>query len=150
MKKTLLIAGAAALLAVSAPSAFAQSYYGGSPYFRAPSGYAEYVRQMRACQRHAREHQELGQVHAEEHYEGLESRGDHRDLHDDLDAAHDAYHADHPRADFCNRYYTQRYRPAYRYGYPQNGYGYNYGNGYYNYNNGYYNNGLSFGFSYGR
>jgi len=138
MKTTLAIA-AGLLLATATTSAFAQPYYGGRQIYRTPSPYAEYVRQMRACQRHAQEHRELGQVHADEHYEGMESWDDHRDLHDELEEAHDAYHADHPRADFCNRYMS-RYRPAYRSGYP-----YGYGNA-----PGYYNNGMSFGFSYGR
>jgi len=144
MLKTLAIA-AGLLLATSATSAFAQPYYGGRQYYRAPSMYGEMVRQMRACQRHGQLHEELGEVHQDEHYQGFQYRGDHRDLHDELGEAHDAYHADHPRADFCNRYYNQ-YQPSYRYGYPSAPYGY--GNSY-GYAPGYYNNGMSFGFSFG-
>jgi len=62
----------------------------------------DYFRQLRACQRHERLHEELGAAHAEEHYQGMESRADHRDLHDALEDAHDAYHDDHPRADNCD------------------------------------------------
>ena len=138
MKTTLAIA-AGLLLATATTSAFAQPYYGGRNY-AAPSQYGEYVRQMRACQREARLHAELGQVHQDEHYQGLESRGDHRDLHDELEGAHDQYHYDNPRADLCNRYMQpNRYAPRYGFGYSQdryggNGYG---GNGYGGYNNGY-------------
>ena len=146
MKTTLAIA-AGLLLATATTSAFAQPYYGGRQIYRTPSPYAEYVRQMRACQRHAREHAELGQAHADEHDEGFDSRGDHRDLHDELGEAHDAYHADHPRADFCNRYMSNPYRP--RNGYPQSGYGgYGYNGSGYGYNNGY--GGYGYGYGYGR
>jgi hypothetical protein len=148
--KTLLVATAGALLlAASAGSASAQPYNGGWGYNRGPGSYADYVRQVRACQRHARLHAELGAEHAEEHHEGFDSRGDHRDLHDALGEAHEAYHEDHPRADFCDRFMRQnRYAPAYgsapayRYGYPSGAYGYDYRPGY--------QNGWSLGFSYGR
>ena len=55
MKKTLAIA-AGLLLATATSSAFAQPYYGERQSFRAPSSYAESIRQMRACQRYARLH----------------------------------------------------------------------------------------------
>jgi len=86
----------------------------------------------------------LGAAHAEEHYQGMESRGDHRDLHDALEDAHDAYHDDHPRADFCDglaRSNPYRSNPN-RYGYQEGGYG----SGYYQPNYGR----LSFGFGFGR
>ena len=144
MKKFAVIAGAL-LLASTASSAFAQGYYRTPGYYGAPwRGYAapwrgnlDYFRQLRACQRHEREHEALGAAHAEEHYEGLESRGDHRDLHDALEDAHDAYHAEHPRADFCDGL-TGSYR------YDNRGYGY--GGGY----GPYYGGGLQFGFGFGR
>src|SRR5262245_50069949 len=105
--KTILVSAAAAatLLAGSVTSASAQPYgYGGSywgsrPYAR--MSYAEFFRQLRACQRHDRLHRELGREHLYEHEEGLESRGDHDDLHGALGEAHDEYHYDHPRADLC-------------------------------------------------
>src|SRR6266446_3156435 len=134
MKKTLLIAGA--LLLATASSAFAQGYspyYGGRANYGRQNAYTEYFRQLRACQRHERLHEELGAAHAEEHYQGMESRGDHRDLHDALEDAHDAYHDDHPRADFCDglaRSNPYRSNP-YGYGYQNGGYGYGYGPGTY-------------------
>jgi hypothetical protein len=139
MKKTLLIAGAL-LLATTATSAFAQGrpYYGGGyGYYGGAGSYADSVRQLRACQRHARLHRELGAEHAEEHAEGLEGPGDHHDLHEALEDAHEAYHEDHPQADLCNRIgYANRYRAnPYPYGYVRNGY---------------YGNGMSFGFGLGR
>ena len=142
MKKLLIATAGALLFAASAGSAFAQPYYGGWGYRDGPGSYADYVRQLRACQRHARLHAELDAEHAEEHDEGFDSRGDHRDLHHALDEAHEAYHEDHPRADFCDRFMRgSRYVPAYRYGYPYDGYGYA---------PSYYENGLRFGFSFGR
>jgi len=140
--KTILISAAAAtaLLAGSVSTASAQpyggSYWGSRPYARMSS--VEFFRQLRACQRHARLHRELGREHLYEHEEGLESRGDHDDLHGALGEAHDAYHYDHPRADFCDRMMTaSRYRDPYgywnrTYGNPGYGYGFGaYGNGYY-------------------
>ena len=139
MNKFLIATAGALLLAASAGSAFAQPYYGGRGYRNGPGSYAEYVRQLRACQRHDRLHAELGAEHAEEHNEGFDSRSDHRDLHEDLEAAHDAYHADHPRADVCDgMMHGSRYAPAYRYGYASPGYGYGYAPS------------NSFGFWYGR
>jgi hypothetical protein len=120
--KSILIsaAAAAALLAGSVSTATAQTYdYGGSywgsrPYARMSS--VEFFRQLRACQRHARAHRELGREHALEHDEGLYSRGDHDDLHGALGEAHEQYHYDHPRADFCDRMISaSRYRDPYRY-----------------------------------
>src|SRR6266478_8992025 len=108
MKKTLLIAGA--LLLASASSAFAQGYnpyYGGRAYYGRQNAYTDYFRQLRACQRHERLHEELDAAHAEEHSQGLESRADHRDLHDALEDAHDAYHDDHPRADNCDEHTSE-------------------------------------------
>jgi hypothetical protein len=143
MKKLLIATAGALLFAASAGSAFAQPYYGGGGYRSGPGAYADYVRQMRACQRHARLHAELGAEHTEEHREGIDSRDDHRDLHDALGEAHEAYHEDHPRADLCDRYMSgTRYAPAYRYGYPSGRYGYNYAPGY--------QSGLSLGFQFGR
>ena len=144
MKKTLIIAGAL-LLATSAGSAFAQGrpYYGGGyGYYGGANSYRDYVRQMRACQRHERLHRELDAEHAEEHAEGLGGPADHRDLHDTLGEAHEMYHEDHPRADLCDSMdYSQQYR----------GNGYGYGSAPYRYgSNGYYGNGLSFGFAFGR
>jgi hypothetical protein len=144
MKKTLLIASA--VLLATAGAASAQSYYGGygyRGYYGSPSSYGDYVRQMRTCQRHAQLHRELDAEHADEHDQGFYGPGDHRDLHEDLDEAHDAYHADHPSADFCNSYGYDRPAPyRYRsYGY-NNGYGYGYAPNAYG--------GMSFGFSYGR
>ena len=150
MKKTLLIAGA--LLLASASSAFAQGYNpyyggynGGRAYYGRQNSYTDYFRQLRACQRHEGLHEELGGAHADEHYQGLESRGDHRDLHGALGDAHDAYHDDHPRADYCDG--LARSNPYGRNG----GYGgYGYGNapgyGY----GGNYGGGMSFGFGFGR
>ena len=139
MKKSLLTA--VALLLASASSAFAQGYspyYGGQSYYGRSGSYGDYVRQQREERRHARVHQELDAVHADEHYQGLDSRADHRDLHDTVEDAHDAYHYDHPRAG------AARSNP---YGYE----GYGYGNGYgYGSNNYYGNNGMSFGFGFGR
>src|SRR5437868_7534605 len=79
MKKTLLIAGAL-LLTTVASSAFAQGYYGGSygGYYGRSSPYVDYARQMREERRHARLHQELDSLHAYEHYQGFDSRADHR------------------------------------------------------------------------
>jgi hypothetical protein len=46
----------------------------------------------------------------------LDSRGDHRDLHGALDEAHEAYHDDQPRADYCDRVIqTYRYRNPHGY-----------------------------------
>ena len=135
MKKFAVIAGAL-LLASTASSAFAQGYYR-TPGYYGSRGNLDYFRQLRACQRHEREHEALGAAHAEEHYEGLESRGDHRDLHGALEEAHDAYHAEHPRADFCDGL-TSRYR---------------YDNRRYSYRSGYgpyYGGGMQFGFGFGR
>jgi hypothetical protein len=148
MRKTLLIAGA--LLLASASSAFAQGYnpyYGGRGYYGRQNAYTDYFRQLRACQRHERLHEELDAEHADEHYQGMESRGDHRDLHDAIDEAHDAYHDDHPRADYCDG--LARSNPYGRTGGYQDdgyGYGYGYGPGYYRPNYG----GMSFGFGFGR
>src|SRR5690349_3905393 len=98
MKKTLLIASA--ILLATAGAASAQSYYGGygyrgsygsdgyRGYYGSLRSYADFVRQMRACREHARLHRELDAEHAEEHAQGFEGPGDHRDLHDDLDEAH--------------------------------------------------------------
>lgn len=143
MKKTLLIAGALLLAATSATSALAQGrpYYGGGYYNARPNPYTQYFRQLRESQRHARLHEELGEAHAEEHYEGLGSRGDHRDLHGALGEAHDAYHYDHPRADYWDG--LARMNRPYN-GYGQGSYGYGYGQYHY------YGNGMSFGFSFGR
>ena len=77
MKKTLLIAGA--LLLATASSAFAQGYnpyYGGRADYGRQNAYTDYFRQLRACQRHERLHEELDAAHADEHGEGLQSRGD--------------------------------------------------------------------------
>ena len=141
MKKTLLIVGAL-LLATSASSAFAQGYrpyYGGQSYYGGSDYNGGYARQLREERRDARVHQELDALHADEHYQGLDSRGDHRDLHDSIEEAHDAYHYDHPGVGYSGS------NPS-RYG------GYGYGNapsyGYGNYSG--YGNGMSFGFSYGR
>lgn len=132
MKKTLIIAGA--LFFATASSAFAQGWgyqggYGGQGYSGHDS-YRDYVRQMRACQRHERLHEALGEEHAEEHAEGLDSRAYHRDLHGVLGQAHEAYHEDHPRSDFCdNAGYTSRYRGNGGYGsnpYGSSNYGYGY------------------------
>lgn len=144
--KTILVsaAAAAALLAGSVTSVSAQPYYGGPRSF-ARMSYTEYFRQLRACQRHARLHRELGGEHRSEHDEGLYSRGDHDDLHGALDEAHEAYHYDNPRSDFCDRMIqSSRYRDPYGYwnrnygnsgygfGAYRNGYGYGFGsNGYY-------------------
>jgi len=90
----------------------------------------------------------LDAAHAEEHSQGMESRADHRDLHDALEEAHDAYHDDHPRADSCDglaRSNPYRGNPN-RYGYQEGGYGYGYGPGNYQPNYG----GMSFGFGFGR
>ena len=144
---TILVSAAAAatLLASSVTTASAQPY-GGS--YWAPRSYArmssiEFFRQLRACQRHERLHRELGREHLYEHEEGLESRGDHDDLHGALGEAHDAYHYDRPLADFCDRMISaSRYRDPYRYWnrtYGNSGYGYGFGaygndngpNGYY-------------------
>ena len=142
--KTILVsaAAAAALLAGSVSSASAQPYSGG-PRSYARMSYTEFFRQLRACQRHDRLHREFGREHAYEHDGGLESRGDHRDLHGALGEAHGAYHYNNPRADFCDRMIrSSRYRDPYRYwnrnygnyGYGSgaygNGYGRTYGNGY--------------------
>lgn len=135
--KTILVSAAAAatLLAGSVTSASAQPYWGG-PRAYARMSHTEFFRQLRACQRHDRLHRELGGEHAHEHDHGLESRGDHRDLHGALDEAHGAYHYDNPRADFCDRIIrSSRYRDPYgywnrTYGRYGNGYGYGaYGNG---------------------
>ena len=137
MKKLMVIAGAL-LLASTASSAFAQGYYRTPGYYGGPSrGYLNYYRQLRACQRHGRLHEELGAAHAEEHQEGLESPGDHRDLHDALEEAHEAYHADHPRADMCDGLTA-------RYGFGDRAYGSYYGG---SYGPSY---GMRFGFGFGR
>ena len=136
--KTILIsaAAAAALFAGSATSASAQPYWGGGYRSYGPSSYADYYRQLRACQRHNRVHRELDREHDYGHYEGLESRGDHRDQHDALDEAHEAYHYDNPRSDFCDRMnYSSRYRNPYGYGNPNYGSGFGFGFG--TYGNGY-------------
>ena len=144
MNKMLIVAGTL-ILAAATNSAIAQPWRGhdrGYGYYGGAGSYRDYVRQLRACQRHARVHEELDAEHAEEHDEGLEGPGDHRDLHDALGGAHEQYHEDHPRADICNAMgYGSRYGAPTGYGY---GYGYapgydpNYGNGY------------SFGFGFGR
>ena len=148
MKTTLLIAGA--LLLASASTAFAQGYnpyYGGRAYYGRQNAYTDYFRQLRTCQRHEQLHEELDAAHAEEHYQGLESRGDHRDLHGVIDEAHDAYHDDHPRADYCDG--LARSNP-----YRNNSYGYGYREGGYGNEPDYYRpsygNGMSFGFAFGR
>src|SRR5438067_303924 len=134
MRKSLIIIAGALLLGTVATSASAQGwpYYGGGyggaygAYrgYGGPGAYRNYARQLRACQQHERLHQELGAEHAEEHWQGLDSYGDHYDLHGALDDAHDAYHDDHPRADLCEgmgspRYYQPNYgyAPGYGYGY---------------------------------
>ena len=145
--KTLLVSAAAAatLLAGSITSASAQPYGGGAywgsrPYARV--SYTEFFRQLRACQRHDRLHRELGREHLDEHEEGLESRGDHADLHGALDEAHDQYHYDHPRADFCDRMIrASRYRDPYGYWNRTYGSGYGFGYGFGAYGNGYRPNG---------
>src|SRR5262249_31143496 len=123
----------------------------GYGYNDGAGSYRDYVRQLRACRQHDRLHRELGAEHSQEHAEGLESRGDHRDLHDALEEGHDAYHADHPRADICdamgwsNRNSGSAYRNygnPYPYRYAPNGYSYG--------PSGYYGNGLSFSFGFGR
>ena len=141
--KTILVSAAAAatLLASSVTTASAQpyggSYWGPRSYARMSS--IEFFRQLRACQRHARLHRELGREHLYEHEEGLESRGDHDDLHGALGETHDAYHYDHPRADFCDRMIRSfRYRDPYGYwnrNYGNRDYGYGFG-GYWNGNTG--------------
>src|SRR5262245_21965168 len=104
MKTTLLIASAM-LLATAATYGSAQGYgaygYYGGGYgnYGSPGSYREFVQQWRACQRHERLHRELNAEHAQEHADGLEGPGDHRDLHDTLGEAHDMYHEDHPRSD---------------------------------------------------
>ena len=137
--KTILVSAAAAatLLAGSATSASAQTF-GGNPYWGRPyarMSSVEFFRQLRACQRHARVHRELNREHRYEHDEGLYSRGDHRDLHGALGEAHDRYHYDHPRADFCDGIIlSSRYRNPYRYwmrNYGNRDYGYGFG-GYWN------------------
>ena len=132
--KTYLVSAAAgaALLAGSSASASAQPYWGGGYRSFAPMSSAEYFRQLRACQRHDRTHRELGQEHAYEHGTGgVQSRGDHYDQHGALDGAHEAYHDDNPRADFCNRMIrSSRYRDPYGYWnrtYGRSGYGYGFG-----------------------
>ena len=127
--KSILVSAAAvaALFAGSLSSASAQPYWGPRHYSPRMS-YTEFFRQLRACQRHERVHRQLGREHAHEHYDGLESRGDHRDLHGALGEAHDAYHYDNPRADFCDRMIrSARYRNPYRHW--NRTYG-NYGQGY--------------------
>ena len=130
MKKFLLMAGAALLLSAPVDAAFAQGwrggdYYSGRGYYAGRDNYAGYYRFLRECQRHNRAHQELGELHAEGHYEGFDSPYDHGDQHDALGQAHDQYHADHPVSDFCNSY-SRTYGAR-----PYSGYGYNrpYGNG---------------------
>ena len=110
--RKLLIGAGALLLATAATSAFAQPYYGGyGGYgYGGPGSYRAYVQQMRACQRHDRLHRELDAEHAQEHAEGLYGPGDHRDLHDTLEEAHEAYHEDHPNADFYRRGWTKTFR----------------------------------------
>lgn len=137
MKKFLLMAGAALLLAAPVNSAFAQSWRGGDYYGRNyRDNYAGYYRFLRECQQHDRVHQELGELHAEGHYEGFDSPYDHGDQHDALGQAHDQYHADRPVSDFCNSY-SRSYRGRgynnrpYGYsGYQQQPYGGSYGGGY--------------------
>jgi hypothetical protein len=153
MNKTLLIAGAL-LLATSASSAFAQGYnpyYGGQSYYGRQGSYGDYVRQLREEQRHARVHEELDAAHADEHYQGLESRGDHRDLHDAIDEAHDAYHYTHPRAGLPPSY-PYGMNGGYGYGGGYSGYGGGYSGSDYGYrsNNYYGNSGMSFRFGFGR
>lgn len=156
--KAILISAAAAagLLAASATTASAQPY--GGPYWSPRSyahmSYTEFFRQLRACQRHDRVHNELGREHLYEHDEGLESRGDHQDLHGALGEAHDAYHYDHPRADFCDRMISAaRYRNPYGYwnrNYGNSGYGYGsgaYGNGTWNGNQNGYGGGYGNGYA---
>ncbi len=147
MKKILLMAGAALLLAVPVDAAFAQGWRGGDYYGRnynsGRDNYAGYYRFLRECQRHDRVHQELGELHAEGHYEGFDSPYDHGDQHDALGQAHDQYHADRPVSDFCNSY-TRTYQ-----GRPYNRpYGYNQPNGYGGAYDGY--GGQFGGYSYGR
>jgi len=138
--KSILISAAAvaALFGASVTTASAQPYMGGPRSF-GPMAYTEYFRQLRECQRHDRLHRELGREHLYEHDEGVPSRGDHRDLHGALDEAHDAYHYERPRADFCDRMIrSSRYRDPYgywnrnygNYGYGSGSYGNGYGNGY--------------------
>lgn len=142
MKKTLMIAGAL-MLATATTTAFAQEwrpYEPGYGYYGGPGSYRDYVRQLRACQRHAQLHRELDGEHAQEHAEGLEGPGDHRDLHDALGEAHEQYHEDHPRADVCDAMGMGN-GPAYRYGYAPYGY---------DWQNPGYRSGFSFGFGFGR
>jgi hypothetical protein len=133
MKKLLLMAGAALLLAAPVDAAFAQGWRGGDYYgrsYRGPEFYTGYYRFLRECQQHNRLHQELDNAHAEGHYEGFDSPYDHGDQHDALDQAHDQYHADRPVSDFCDSY-SQSYRGG---GYNNrfSGYGGYGGNGMYN------------------
>ena len=72
----------------------------------------------------------------------MDSRGDHRDLHDAIDEAHDAYHDNQRGAGGYGYGYAPGYGNAPGYGsVPSYGYG---SNNYYG------NNGMSFGFGFGR
>jgi hypothetical protein len=128
MKKILLMAGAALLLAAPVDVAFAQGWRGGDYYGRTYNSgrdyYTGYYRFLRECQRHNRLHGELNGLHAEGHDEGFDSPYDHGDQHDALDQAHDQYHADHPVSDFCDSYGARPYNGGYGYNRP-------YGNGQY-------------------
>jgi len=146
MKKTFLIAGA--LLLASASSAFAQGYnpyYGEQSYYGRSGSYGNYARQLREERRHARVHQELDAAHAYEHYQGLDSRADHRDLHDSIEEAHDAYHYDHPGVGGYDSYGYGSYGYG---GYGNRGYGYGNAPGY-GYGGNYGGNGTSLSFSFG-
>lgn len=134
--KTILISAAAAasLLAGSATTASAQifggnPYWGSRPYARMSS--TEFFQQLRACQRHARLHRALNRTHRYEHDGAFYSRGDHRNLPGALGAAHDRYHYDHPRANFCEGIMVSaRYSNPYRYwmrNYANRDYGYGFG-----------------------
>ena len=135
MKKILLLAGAALLLAAPVDAAFAQGWRGGDYYGRnynsGRDNYAGYYRFLRECQRHDRMHGELNGLHAEGHDEGFDSPYDHGDQHDALDQAHDQYHADHPVSDFCDSYSARPYNGRYGYSRPYDYGGYG-GTGMYN------------------
>ena len=148
MKKLLFGAGALLLASVAVPAA-AQEWGGYSGYGRGngygdsygrhygygdTSGrgygynYADVVRQhVRACRKHARIHERLSEERRELHGEGFDGGWDHRDVHDELGGAHDAYHDSHPGANNCSYWNRQYYNMLNRSRYGRYGRSYGYG-----------------------
>ena len=71
----------------------------------------DYARQqVKICREHQRLHQAINQEHQDSHDQGASDSQDHADTHADLNAAHEQYHAGHPRAAHNCDYWLSRSR----------------------------------------